>query len=309
MPEIKKWWHEFYLDPFGKVDGLSLVVKGNNLNVFQKLGRMQKTCLWVAVTCLVLWFLLGFDSTPLQFMHVLYEGVPAYVAGQASVEDLVAIYHSFYGKEMHYSAFVIYGFMFYLVSRHLETRQAIRGSRNICYACSATFLAIALFEWFWIFSFGYFQNQPWVYTPRMPQLRIHMQNLMFTLCGGFGLLYLYVDSHIFSGDNTEILGRHYVLNWNWKAVALVALAVASGLVWWFYPGQVAPLTVDLETGGSWQNSQNFPQTLYTVDVDPTDDVNAGVWFYIENDLIHAWNTLVKILFSAAVLYVFRVRDE
>lgn len=85
------------------------------------------------------------------------------------------------------------------------------------------------------------------------------------------------------------------------------LNIFAGLFWIFYPGHVQLLTVPLENGGIWRSSRLFPQTLYTVDLNPADGINAGSWFWIENDLIHAVNTGVKFLWAIATYYVFRVR--
>lgn len=296
---------EYYKDPFGFVDNLNLILKGNNLNIFQKYKRVRKTAFGLAITCLAAWIVFGFDSTPLQFMHVLYEGVPAYLMGNANWGDLTNIYNLYYGKEMHYSAFVIYGLMYWFLSRHFDKNFNIKKSKNIAYACSLTFLSVAIFEFYWMSSFSYFQNQPWVMTPKMPQLRIQLQNIVFLSVGILGVLYMYADSFVLKGK--EILGRNYSFNWNWKAWLLIGLSVATALIWWNYPWYVEKFSVELETGVVWSNNQQFPQTLYTIDLNPTDSVNAGVWFWKGNDLIHGWNTLVKVLWTFTILYIGKIK--
>jgi len=154
-------------------------------------------------------------------------------------------------------------------------------------------------------SFAYFQHQPWVMTPKMPQLRIHMQNIAFLSVGILGVLHMYVNGFVMKGK--EILGRNYCFNCNWKASILVVLSVWSALFWWFYPLQVERFSVTLDTGEVWTNSRHFPQTLYTIDLDPTDSVNAGVWYWKENNLIHGWNTLVKIFWTLTVLYIGKIK--
>jgi len=286
------------------MDNLNLTFKGNNLNIFQKYKRVRVTAFGLAITCLAAWIVFGFDSTPLQFVHVMYE-LPRFIMGHVSFDDLVVTYNTFYGKEMHYSAFVIYGLMFWFLSRHFEKHLGIKGSKNIAYACSLTFLSIAIFEFYWMGSFAYFQNQPWVITPKWPQLRIHMQNIAFLSVGVLGVLYMYADSFIMKGK--EIIGRNYHFNLNRKACVLVGLSVATALIWWYYPWHVEKFSVQLETGEVWSNGQQFPQTLYTIDLNPTDGVNAGVWFWKENNLIHGWNTLVKIFWTLTILYVGMVK--
>jgi hypothetical protein len=292
-------------DPYAWADQLNLSLKGFNFNIFQKFKRVQKTALYGSLVCLVAWILFGFDSTPLQFIHVLYEGIPGFLAGDLTFADLGAIYSLYYGKEMHYSAFVIYFGLFYFMSRSWE-KAGVTKSKNIVFSSAGMLLSIAVFEWFWILSFSYFQNQPWVSTWQFPQAKILIQNSIFSLAGGITLLYMLIERYFWKGK--EMLGRAYffrmkeILPW-----ILIAASILSALLWIYYPGDVQLLTVELETGELWQSSRNFPQTLYTVDLNPADDVNAGEWFWIEDDMIHAVNTGVKFLWAVTTFYIFRVR--
>ena len=294
---------EYYTDPFGFFDRLDLTWKGNQFNIFRKHVRLRKTAFVLALLSLGSWIIFGFDSTPLQFIHVLYEGLPNFWLGHASLTDLAMIYHSYYGREMHYSAFVIYGLMYWALSRHFDKKWGITGSKNITYAASITLLSIAVFEYYWIYSFSFFQRQTWVSTWRWPQLRILMQNLVFLVVGVMGVLYLWLDSY-----NEKTSKRHYKFNWNATTLLLICLAVGSAIAWWFYPFPVEQFNVTLETGQVWTNNRMFPQTLYTVDLNPTDNVNAGVWYWKENNLVHAWNTLVKVFFTLAFFNVARIRE-
>lgn len=299
------FWREFQADPYVYVDQLKIVFKGNNLNFFQKYKRIQKTAAYGSLICLAAWILFGFDSTPLQFVHVLYEGVPAWISGSASLHDLGAIYSEYYGKEMHYSAFVIYPALFYALSRCWE-KAGVKMSKNIVFSSAAMLLSIAVFEWFWILSFSHFQNQPWISTWRFPQMKILLQNLVFTVAGFLAVLYMLTERWHWKGR--EQLGRaYYFCLKSWKPWALVVLSLAAAIFWIYYPGYVEQISVPLESGEIWSSSRMFPQTLYTVDLNPSDAVNAGVWFWIENDVIHAVNTGVKALFALTTFYIFRVR--
>lgn len=203
---------------------------------------------------------------------------------------------------MHYSAFVIYGLMYWMLSRHFDKKWSITGSKNVTYAASLTFLSIAVFEFYWIYSFSIFQAQPWVATWKMPQLRILTQNLVFMVVGVMGALYLWMDSY------TEKTGqRRYRFNWTPMTYTLICLAIVTASIWWFYPWHVEKFSVTLENGETWTNSAMFPQTLYTIDLNPSDNVNAGVWFWKENNLLHAWNTLVKVFFTLAFFNVARIK--
>lgn len=300
-------WIKLQEDPFGFIDGLSWKVKGYELNFLKDEIGIRKEAFAFAIVCLAAWIVFGFDSTPLQFIHVLYDGVPGLIMGQKTWADLVQIYHSFYGKEMHYSAFVIYMLLYWALSK-TWSRVGVKGFKNVAYSFIGMFLAIAVFEWFWILGFATFQNQPWVATWKWPQLKILLQNLAFTVTGALGCLYIWVDSYIL--EAREIIGR----NWHfpkflraWKLWILVVLSVAAALFWIYYPWPVQQISVTLENGQVWESSRLFPQTLYTVDLNPADGVNAGVWFYVQNDLVHAVNTIVKVLWAATAYMFFQVK--
>jgi len=248
---------------------------------------------------------LGFDSTIGQLIHPVH-ALPKLLTGQMSLQAWAGLFHWQYGKEMHWSAFVIYGFMFWGLSHHFERSLNIKGSKNIAYATSLTLFSIAIFEFYWMICYALFQHQPWIITPQMPQLRIHLQNFAFLLVGGLGLLYLYVDSHKFD-EADDVVGRFYKLRTDKSALGLITLTVLSGLLWIYYPGYVERFTVQLESGEFWSNTQFFPQTLYTIDMNPSDTVNAGVWFYHGNDWVHGLNALVKVLVSVTVMYVCLVK--
>ena len=298
-------FEKFNEDPYLWVDELSLNFRGINFNIFQKFKLIQKIAIYGSMVCLAAWILFGFDSTPLQFIHVLYEGVPAWISGSASIEQLGAIYSQYYGKEMHYSAFVIYFLLFYMMSRSWE-KAGIKGSKNLVFSFAGMFLSIAVFEWFWILSFAHFQNQPWVSTWQFPQMKILLQNTFFTVAGGLTLLYMLTERYHWK--DKQILGRAYYFRLkSWLPWVFIGVSILAGLLWIYYPWDVQLLTVTLENGEIWQSSRLFPQTLYTVDLNPADGVNAGVWFWIENDLIHAVNTGVKFLWAITTYYVFRVR--
>lgn len=283
------------------MDDLKLTFRGNNLNLWQKYKRIQKTALYMSLGCLVLWILLGFDSTPLQFVHVLYEGIPGLILGQKGWGDLVSIYNANYGKEMHYSAFVIYLLLFYGLSKNWD-RLGITKSKNMAYSFGLTFLAIGMFEWFWIISFGVFQHQPWAYTWAMPQLRILIQNTFFTFVGIVVWLYIWLDSFVIN-DQRQIVRRLWRFRVNWMAALLIFLSVALALLWIFYPWPVQQISVTLKDGTVWHSSPLFPQTLYTIKTDPASPVNAGEWFWVEDNYVHAINTLVKIIWALAVFYI------
>lgn len=287
------------------MDNLSLTIKGNNLNLFQKYRRIQFTALGMAAICGVLWILLGFDSSPLQFIEVLYQGIPGFILGHLSWGDLINIYNGCYGREMHYSAFVIYLLVFYGLSKNWEHKGIIK-SKNLAYSFSVMFLAIGMFEWFWMLGFAYFQNQYWAITWAMPQLRILFQNSIFTFVGILGVLYIWADSYRLDA-NKQVIGRNWRFNLGWVSWALILLSIASALFWICYPGPIQQISVPLANGQTWHSSRLFPQTLYTIKVDPSSPVNAGVWFWVQDDAIHAINTLVKVIWAFTLYWIGKVK--
>jgi len=262
--------------------------------------------------CLGAWVVCGFDSNPLQLVYAAVAAlgriIPVFYnfTGVSPSMSIIDVYNFYYGKEMHWSAFVIYFGMFWFLSKHFSKEFGIVKSKNVAYAASITFFNIAIFEYFWIYSFAYWQNQWWVGTWAMPQLRILFQNLGFLTVGIFGVLYLWIDSYILK--DKEILGRHYTLNLkSAMTISLLIATVALALLWWYYPWPVQQITVQLKTGGVWISSQHFPQTLYTVKLDPGQRVNAGEWFWIENNYVHGLNTLLKFVWGFAWTSLFIIK--
>jgi len=301
-------------DPFRWADRVNLTFGPFNLNFFQKLKRLQNTALALALIGLTCWLLFGFDSNLGQPLQVIIK-LPEYFSGELQLADLVAVWENYYGKEFHYSAVVIYGLCFYYLSKHFE-KLGTRGSRNVAYTSCLTWLSIGVFELYWMGSFSFFQGQTWVLKLEMPQLRIILQNIIGMLsAGGLGVFYMYVESYQYNPMHVLFLkprqwvstGRKWRFNWNWLTYLLIAASVATAVLWWFYPGPVELLTVEYETGQVWTNSHRFPQTLYTIDVNPNDGINAGIWHYIENDFIHGLNTLVKIFFTLAIFNIGRIK--
>lgn len=301
-------WKKFAEDPFGYADSRNLTrTIGRftvNFNLFQKYKKIRRIAFYVAVISAFCWILFGFDSTPLQFIRVLYD-LPLYFQGKIDFSYLGNVYQEYYGKEMHYSAFVIYLLLFVGLSFTWEKAGVVM-SKNMVFSFAGMILAIAAFEFFWIWSFASFQNQPWVATWKFPQMRILLQNLIFAVSGGLCVLYMLTERYHWK--NNEQLGRAYYFRMKtWAPWILIGLSMLAAIFWIYYPFAVEPLTVELETGETWMNTNLFPQTLYTVDLNPNDSVNAGVWFYLENDWIHAVNTGVKVLWALTTFYIFRVR--
>jgi hypothetical protein len=298
-------WKELAEDPFGFVDRINLRYKGKDFNLVHDDVGIRKIAFWFAVVCGVLWLIQGIDSTPLQLIYVGYAGLPGFFLGHLNWSQVVAIYNYYYGKEMHYSAFVIYVFLYWGLSRNWA-RVGVTKTKNVIYSFAAMFLAIGLFEWFWMYSFSTFQHQPWVVTWRWPQFRILFQNTWFTFGGVLAAFYMWIDSYILK--NKEILGRLWIFPWrSWKLWLILGLSAAAALLWIYYPWPTHQFSVLLNNGQVWHSSKLFPQTLYTIDKNPGGPVNAGDWYYFQNDFVHGLNTLVKFLWALSIYLFFKVR--
>jgi hypothetical protein len=295
-----------YNNPFEFLDNVRIAIKGNNLNIFQKYTRLQTTALGIVGVSIVAWIIMGFDSNPLQLVYGGWAAINQLGFGlnHADWSQVAATYNYYYGKEMHWSAFLLYGLMYYILSKNFA-KVGIVKSKNVSYSIGVTALAIALFEFYWMGSFAYFQNQSWIITMQMPQFRIILQNIMFLSAGVIASLYCFVDSFVLK--DKEIVGRLYKLRVDWIAAMLVISSIAVAVLWWYYPWNVQQLSVTLLNGNVWHNSNNFPQTLYTIKTDPTGLTNAGTWYWIQDNSVHALNTIVKAVWSATIAYVFLVK--
>lgn len=288
------------------MDAIKLGYGSHFFNPFFKYRLNRKIAFLFAVFLgAVPWILFGFDSCIGQPLMLLSR-FPSYILGEISLTTWVATWAEHYGKEMHYSAFLIYGLMYWAISRHLDKKMNIHKSKNVAFSLSFLLLSVAVFEFYWIFSFATFQNQSWIITFKFPQARILLQNIGFATMGALGILYFWLDSFVYDPIRRGY-DRLYKLRVDPFAFLLIVATVILAYVWIRYPFEVERFSVTLETGETWTNTRYFPQTLYTIDLDPTDSVNAGVWFYMENNLIHALNTIVKTFVCLTFTYVAWVR--
>lgn len=313
--KLSLFFSSFKESPFDVIDALNLQYRGIEFNF---LKRTKQVRFWVFVfshIIMIMWFLLGFDSCQSQFEFVLVE-LPNFFQGKVSFNDLAFIYQDQYGKGMHYSAWVIYGFMFWGLSKYYDEKHGITKSRNFALTFAFVLLSIGTFETFWHYSFAIFQNQTWVIQWNYPQLKILVQNLLFFLLGFTMIFVMYVSGQLISlGKWNNVMyfwkpktnfPSGFKLNLgNWTKIFLL-LTLVSIFVWHNY-GEYFPieqLEVEVITDGgnvTWTNTPNFPQTVYTIETDLTDNVNAGEQFYVENDLLHGVNTLCKI-FMTSIFY-------
>jgi hypothetical protein len=114
----------------------------------------------------------------------------------------------------------------------------------------------------------------------------------FVIIGTISLIYLY--------------SLHFKPNFNKITKFLLLASAATYCLWVFYPFQTTPLTVQTTTE-AWTSTQFFPQTMYAVDVDPTDGVAIGEPIYVQNNLLHLVNILNKVFVSLTILSFVMIR--
>jgi len=290
--KFKQNWHQFSkVDPFGFVDNLNLRFYNVDFNIFQKWKTLRKSLLAFALIAGLIWAVAGFDSCMIQ-VEKLATSLPSLLAGRITFNEWINIYHSYYGREMHWSAIVIYGLMFVGLSYYFEKKLGIERSKNLAYSIGMTLFSIPFFEFFWMLSYSHFQKQTWVVRLQAPQLWVILQNIQFLIVGAVVILYMYADKLRLRFDKIT--------------ASLMVVSLCAILFWWNYPGYVEQFTVQTDVG-PWSNSTNFPQTLYTVEINVKDGLCNGEWYYKENDAVHGINTLTKVLFTLTVFNIARVK--
>jgi len=246
--------------------------------------------------CGLLWIWFGFDSCFDQIQYFLF-GIPSFLRGELAWNGLVELFWSRYGIGTHFSAFVIYGLYFYLLSLHLEKYGLVK-SMNLTLSLFLTMLAISVYEWLWMVCYAIFHDQTWVLVWKTGQNRILFMETVFLGLGTLALIFLH--------EINRLYGFHF--NLNKKACLLTLTSVLSWIFWIYYPFPKPYLEVET-TIGVWKPSPYFPQTLWTIDLDPLDDVGVGEPYWTWNDAVHFVNILTKILITLSLLYVLRIRDD
>jgi hypothetical protein len=209
-----------------------------------------------------------------------------------------------YGKNTHWSAFVFYGFMYYFLSLYYS-RHGIVKSRNFVLSFGFTFLSIGVFEFIWQYLYAYGQQQFWVITWEMPQLRILIQCAIFTILGVFVLVMLGLE-HLKSWHNAS---PHYFdiynLNLNWQTMLLGLATAVCFYYWYYYPLPLTYISVSRDFAANWVNTNHFPQTLYTIQQSLS--LNAGTQFYVPDNFLHLVNNIAKLLLTAFFYSLARLR--
>lgn len=291
---LKLGWQEYYQDPFGYFDKANITIFGVDVLLFKYHVRLRKLVWWGIWAATALWILMGFDSGYGQIEYAIYAAKDYFLSPTSTPfwERVIASWNWAYGKTMHWSAFTIYGLLYWATSWYLERGLGITKTKNSAYSLAFTLFNIGLFEWGWMYFFAFFHDQWWSVTWRMPQLRILIQNVGFTFIGLSTMLLFWVQSLIHNEEG-EVIGRIYRFKPSWTLILASLITVTSAILWIYYPWNVKHVETFIEGYGLWHNSKYFPQTLYTVDTNILDNVNAGEWFYLKDNAVHLLNTFVK----------------
>jgi len=286
-------------------------------SVFEKIDRQKKSFLGITpaaimwnvsnwrkyfafcvVVASICWILFGFDSTWSQTkpfidyfttifiknpFHELRNGIP--------LAELWADSRTYYGIGNHFSAPVIYGLSFIVLSLYLEKVGIIK-SLNFCSTTGLSLMSIGIFELMWNSCYAIFHGQTWVITFKWKQVTNLVSFIAFVMIGLLCFMYLYLEG--------------YKPNFSKISLILLLLTAACWGIWINYPLPVDHITV-ATTAGPWTNSDKFPQTYYAVDVAPDDDIAIGEPHYVQNDTIHFVNTFTKIVQTMLVLNICMVK--
>lgn len=276
---------------FDKIDKIKFSVLGYDLTSLLRPDGWRKYSLLLITFSGLAWIFFGYDGC---FDQIEW-GATALFEG-ASWASALGVMESRYGIATHFSAAVIYGFMFYALSKHLE-KIGIKKSLNLSLSIAATVFAISLFEFTWMGSYYWSQQQFWVLKPLTTQASILYQNLGFAFAGVMAIPF--------------VLASPYRFKINKKFGILLLLTLGLWASWYYYPlptqAQASGFKVELVDGTFFTPSNNFPQTLYTIDHNPWDDDAVGVPYFVEDNAVHTWNTVFKVVFAYAVFYGFSLR--
>ena len=252
--------------------------------VFQNINVWRKYITLLVIVTSICWLIFGFDST-WSALQPFGKNFTPLLTGQISLTEVWQQSQMFYGIGNHFSAPVIYGIAFIILSLYFE-KLGIKRSLNFFSTAALSLMSIGIFEWIYNPFYATFQNQPWVIIFVWKQVTNLYNFTIFIIVGLLVLLYLY--------------GEGYKPNLSKVTLSLFLISTIFWATWVFYPFPTQQISVET-TSGIWTSTQTFPQTMYAVDIDPTDGKATGVPFNVENNLLHAVNLLTKVFSTCAIL--------
>lgn len=109
---------------FRFIDGLQF--RGN---IFREHTYFRKVIFWFSTVMIPLWVVLGFDSGMGMVENAIIN-LPSLLLGEISLGAWSEAVYSVYGWSFHFSAFVIYGYLFCGFSVHLQRLDILRSKKK-----------------------------------------------------------------------------------------------------------------------------------------------------------------------------------
>lgn len=288
----------FLSNPFETLNSLDLKFLGLQFNVLKDDKKIREAIFQVIfLPSIIFWVLGGSDSTMNQIASLTIH-FPNLLLGKINFNEFVSHYWNNYGLGVHWSAPVIYSLLFIGISKRLSDIDiGVIKSENVAVTTGFVGMSIAVFEFFWLGSYYFFQDQHWVLSLGLYQGRILFQNMVF----------LIPALVIIIGLNRE----EYKFNLELKTWMYLGITLSLVFVWinygLYFPINQLSVPVNGYKDGVWVSSLRFPQTLYTVDINLMDNVSVGEMFFVPNDAIHLLNNLSKIFMSLFFYSLFKLK--
>jgi len=282
-------------EPFKTIDSINLQFKGFQFNILKDDEKLCKALLSIFVLIpLLCWVLLGADSTIDQIAWLIFN-IPELLLGNITFYQWSSIYAQYYGLGTHWSASVIYGLLFVGVSKFFREKIKVFNSENLALTTGFVGLAIGTFEFFWMGSYYFFQKQSWILALQFPQLRIILQNILFISVGLIPIL----------GLNY----KKYSLNFDRRTIIFFCATFFFVFLWYNYPFSLEQLSVEVKGYGTWISSSNFPQTMFTIDLDITDNIAVGEMFFVDSPGVHFVNNMCKIFWTLTIYNLALIKER
>lgn len=224
---------------------------------------MQRVVGYLILFSFVMWAIFGFDS-----------GV-----GMLEIwKSNFGINWGDYGKSLHWSSFIIYGLLFIGISKYIS-ELGIEKSKNVFYSAFLSLLNVAIFEWVYMITFTSIHLNRNLLEWFVSDFWFLQQYLLILILGLLALFSLWVDGFYYRFGKRW---RNYSFKPDANLFWVVILTIIAFRFWVLYPFPFEQVAGNL-----------FPQTNYAYIGD----------IYVQNDLVHAVNVIVKslIAFSQYVL--------
>lgn len=301
--QFLSFFKKLYRDPYGTLDHLDLRIGRLQFNLMKDDQKLIKAMIGpFLIAPVLLWWITafimsltspynGFDAGINQLSYPL----TALLMGEGW-DKMVFHFYDQYGKGAHWTASLIYFGFFVYISKYYR-KHDVKNSLNIAVTTCLTAFTIAIFEYFWMFSYFIFQQQHWILGFTAPQTMINVQNFVFFMLGILRIV--------------NIEWKDVKPNFNKWTWLFLAGTIQFMLMWWFYPLLYPVQQISVNTDlGIWTSSQWFPQTVYTVARSPQSSTFLNTEAYwVWNDGIHLVNTITKIFMTLTCLNIFLLKEK